>query len=154
MTPSPKKHGPLFSAAGMIGTSAMQLQHAAMPASIRRQAARVQRWADEAVDSLMPAFSDATVRKMSKHGATFAQLCHKQGLIRTGQTEQAPVVAARLMAGHYAANHDVQRLKLKGAWRKLDQTAGTLCAKLVDAMPEFEAAMFKVAEEMEMEVRG
>lgn len=154
MTPSPKKHGPLFSAAGMIGTSAMQLQHPGMPASIRRQAAKVQRWADEAVDGLMPAFSDATVRKMSKHGATFAELCSKNGLIRTGQTEQAPVVAARLMAGHYAANDAIRKLRLTGPWRHLDQTAGTLLAKLVDAMPEYEERMFAVAEEMEMEVRG
>lgn len=154
MTPSPKKHGALFSSTGMIGTSAMQLQHEAMPASIRRQAAKVQRWADEAVDGLMPAFSETSVRKMRKHGATFAQLCAKAGLIRTGQNEQAPVVAARLMAGHYAMSHDVHRLGLKGAWRNLDKTAGTLLAKLVDAMPEYEERMFRVAEEMEMEVRG
>ena len=154
MKPSPKKHGPLFSAAGMIGTSAMQLQHEAMPASIRRQAAKVQRWADEAIDGLMPAFSETSVRKMSKHGATFAQLCAKAGLIRTGQTEQATVVAARLMAGHYAANDSVVKLRLKGPWRNLDKTAGTLLAKLVDAMPEYEERMFRVAEEMEMEMRG
>ena len=154
MTPSPKKHGPLFSAAGMIGTSAMQLQHPAMPAHIRRQAATVQKWADEAVDSLMPAFSDATVRKMTKHGATFAELCSKNGLIRNGQTEQAPVVAARLMAGHYTVNHDIHRLKLRGPWKKLEQTASTLLAKVVTDLSEYEEAMFRVAEEMEMEVRG
>ena len=154
MTPSPKKHGPLFSAAGMIGTSAMQLQHPAMPAHIRRQAATVQKWADEAVGSLMSAFSDATVRKMTKHGVKFAELCARNGLVRTGGTEQAPAVGARLMAGHYTVNHDIHRLKLRGPWKKLEQTASTLLAKVVTDLSEYEEAMFRVAEEMEMEVRG
>ena len=154
MTPSPKKHGPLFSAASMIGTSALQLQHPAMPAHIRRQAATVQRWADTAVDSLMPAFSDATVRKMSRHGAKFAELCAKNHLIRQGGTEQAPAVGARLMAGHYVVTNDVHRLKLKGAWKHLERTASTLLAKVVKDLGEYEEAMFAVAEEMEREVRG
>lgn len=154
MTPSPKKHGPLFSAIGMIGTSAQQLQHPHMPAHIRRQAAKVQKYADEAIDGLMPAFSETSIRKMVKHGQTFAALCQKNGLIRTGQTEQAPAVAARLMSGHYAADVHIRRLGLKGKWRMVEQTTATLLKKVVDDLGEYEAAMFAVAEEMEMEVRG
>lgn len=154
MTPSPKKHGPLFSAAGMIGTSAMQLQDPAMPAHIRRQAATVERWVNDAIGTITPDFTPKTVDKMKKHGARFAELCVKAGLVRPGGNEQSTAVAARLMSGHYVVNHDVHRLKLKGPWKHLERTASTLLAKVVKDLPQYEADMFKVAEEMEMEVRG
>lgn len=149
-----KQAGPLFTAAGIIGTVAQQIQaNTEIPYYARKQAQRVEHWIDKATDEIAHHISDTTVRKMERHGHRFVALCAAHGLVTHGMTERAPVVFARLMAGHYAFNHFASKLKLKGAWRYIDMTAGTLLGMILDGgMKEYEAQCFHVAEEMILEV--
>lgn len=149
-----KQAGPLFTSAGMIGTVAQQIQsHDEMPYYARKQAQRVEHWIKKAVDEIEHHLSETTVRKMTRHGERFVALCADNGLVFKGMVEHAPTVCARLMAGHYALNHIVHKLRLKGPWRYADMTAGTLLGMIIDGgMGGYEAQCFNVAEWMEREM--
>ena len=150
---NPKQIGPLFSLVGMIGTSAEQIMaHPDMPRKLVKQAGVVKKWADRAIDQIESIISDATVRKMNKHGHAFVGYCARQRLVTHGG-ESAPMVVARLMAGQYGVNHYIHRLQFKGPWKELEQTSATLLKWcLAGAMGEYEERMFKVAEAMVCEV--
>lgn len=148
---TPKTHGPLFPAIGMIGTAAMQFQADIFPAPVREQAAKVKRWSEECLNVLVPVMTDASIRKMEKNGHVFVDACVKAGLIQKGSDERTPVQCARLMAGYYVANHLIYRLRLKErCWRYMDQTAGTLLVMLVEhcGMDKYEETISRVAEQM------
>lgn len=148
-----KQIGPLFSLAGMIGTSAMQIiSHPDMPRKLVKQAECVKKHADKAIDQIADVISDATVRKMTKHGHAFVDHCKRNGLVVPGG-ETSMMVCARLMAGQYGANHYIHRLKFKGPWKDLDRTAGTLLRMCLEGpMGEYEERLFRVADAMISEV--
>ena len=152
---NPKQVGPLFSLVGMIGTSAEQiLCHPDMPAGLRKQATAVKKHADKAIDQIAEVISDATVRKMMRHGKAFVCHCAQEGLVQAGG-ESAPMVCARLMSGHYGANHYIHALNFKGPWRDLERTSYNLLKMcLRGPMGEYEKKLFRVAEEMIQEVQG
>jgi len=152
---NPKQVGPLFSLVGMIGTSAEQiLCHPDMPKGIKRQAVAVKKHADAAIDQIVDIISDATVRKMTKHGKAFVGHCARQGLVQAGG-ESAPMVCARLMSGHYGANHYIHALGFKGPWRELEKTSYNLLKMCLKGdMGEYERKLFRVAEEMISEVQA
>ena len=153
MTNTKRTIGPLFSLVGMIGTSAEQiLSHPDMPRKLVRQAECVKRHADKAIDQIADAISDATVRKMTRHGHAFVNHCDRQGLVVPG-CETSLMVVARLMAGQYGANHYIHHLKFRGAWKDLEKTSATLLKMCLEGpMGEYEAKLFKVAEAMCTEV--
>lgn len=150
---TPKQIGPLFSLVGMIGTSCEQIcAHPEMPRKLVRQAECVKRWADESIDRVAGMISDATVRKMTKHGHAFSAECQRQHLSIRG-AESAPMVCARLMAGHYGAEHHIKALGLRGPWKEMERTAYTLLKYCMEGpMGGYEEKMFAVAERMAEEV--
>ena len=149
-----RAHGHLISAVGMIGSAAMQIREHAKSAAIKAQADKVIRWSDECAGVLQEYFSDATVRKMEKHGKAFVGHCVAQGLVSRKGNDTPAVIYARLMAGWYTVNADLYRMNLRGPWLRVNQTAGTLLAMLHDQRPDMEGPAFAVAEQMEMELRA
>lgn len=148
-----KQIGPLFSLCGMIGTSAEQIMsHPEMPRKLVRQAKYVRAWADISVRQIDKFISDATIRKMDKHGHAFVNHCAQQKLIVPGG-ETSLMVVARLMAGQYGINHYVHKLRFRGPWKDLEQTSATLLKWCLDGpMGEYEARLFRVADAMICEV--
>lgn len=149
-----RAHGHLISAVGMIGSAAMQIKARATAASVSAQADKVIRWSDECAGALSEFFSDATVRKMEKHGKAFVNHCVAQGIVSRKENDTMAVIYARLMSGWYAVNSDLYRMGLRGPWLRMNQTAGTLLAMLHDQRPDMEPAAFAVAEMMELELRS
>lgn len=149
-----KQSTPLFSAAGMIGTVAEQIQaNPEVPYHCRKQAAKVEAWVHRAVDEIEHHLSDATARKVTRHCERFVSICASQKIVHHGMVDMAPVLFARLMAGHYALNYYVHKLGIKGPWRYLDMTAGTLLAMIADGgMGSYEAPCFAVAESLLLEL--
>ena len=150
-----KQIGPLFSLVGMIGTSTEQIMsHPDMPRKLVRQAECVKKHADLAVKQIEGILSDATIRKMTKHGHQFVNHCARQNLIIPGG-ETSLMVVARLMSGQYGANHYIHRLRFKGPWKELEKTSATLLKWCLEGeMGEYEERMFKVADAMVTEVMG
>ena len=148
-----KQIGPLFSLCGMIGTSAMQIMsHPEMPKKLVRQAGFVRDNSDEAIAQVEKFISDATLRKLERHGHAFVGHCKRHGLVVPGG-ETSLMVVARLMSGQYGINHYVHRLRFKGPWRDLEQTSATLLKWCLEGpMGEYEARLFRVADAMVMEV--
>lgn len=149
-----RAHGHLISAIGMIGSAAMQVRDLAMVAAMSAQANKVIRWSDECAGAMQEYFSDATVRKMEKHGKLFIGHCAAHGLVSKSGNDTAAVIYARLMSGWYTVNSDLYRMGLRGPWLRVNQTAGTLLAMLHDQRPDMEQAAFAVAEQMELELRS
>lgn len=149
-----RAHGHLISAIGMIGSAAMQVRERATAAAMSAQAEKVIRWSDECAGVLQEYFSDATVRKMEKHGKAFVGHCVQHGIVTRSENDTAAVIYARLMSGWYTVNADLYRMRLRGPWLRVNQTAGTLLAMLHDQRPDMEQAAFAVAEQMEMELRA
>lgn len=148
-----KQIGPLFSLCGMIGTSAEQIMsHPEMPKKLVRQAECVKKHADRAIGQIDAMISDATVRKMTRHGHAFVNHCAQQKLVIPGG-ETSLMVVARLMAGQYGINHYIHKLRFRGPWKDLEQTSATLLKWCLEGpMGEYEARLFKVADAMVMEV--
>lgn len=149
---NPSPYRALFSPVGMIGTVCQQIEaDPKMPAPIQAQAGKVARLSDEAGDVICKSLTDATIRKMWRHGQEFAHACHRQGLIQPDATQEAPqLVMARLMAGHLAIDHHARQAKLHRypLWRELERSGAALLDMLISRTPEHEQAAYAVAEEM------